>query len=90
MFLAGLVGNHGFWQCKTLDTELSCTEASDIGAPSAGNAVPLVGSPPAQCVTPQLSEGAHNSATGIAGRALHSQADFLLRFSVCLPVISHS
>ena len=27
----------GFWQCQTLDAGLSCTQASDIGAPSAEN-----------------------------------------------------
>jgi hypothetical protein len=27
----------GFWQCQTLDTGFSCTQASDIGAPSAEN-----------------------------------------------------
>ena len=28
----------GFWQCQMLDAGLSCTQASDIGAPRAENA----------------------------------------------------
>jgi hypothetical protein len=32
----------GFWQCQTLDAGLWCTQAGDIGAPSAENADPVV------------------------------------------------
>jgi hypothetical protein len=28
----------GYWRCQFLGAGLSCTQASDIGAPSAGNA----------------------------------------------------
>jgi hypothetical protein len=32
----------GFWQCQTLDAGLWCTQAGDIGAPSAESADPVV------------------------------------------------